>query len=154
MINKIAGRIKKSAGWIDKYVIKWFRKYGYKIGDVTGKTNWAINTFDFALATAYYGFSRYNIIGATPSVIVFFINIINLVRLIVKNLIEQKKITKDVEVTDNNYQSTNITTIHHTKICMEAMSLVILISAFCASRLNGESNSWILYSMNLILVIT
>ncbi len=110
------------------------KKWGYSVGDVTGRQNFEANMADMVLFSLYFLFSTINLIGSSPSVIVIFLNIVSIVRMVIKNYIEQSKIVAQSQ-TEKNYISEKITLVHFTKIIVEM--LILLITLICWLLSNG-----------------
>lgn len=97
---------------------------GYKVNNRKGKENLFLNLLDLTLFIGYLLLSIYNLSSGNPTIIGFAINFLILLRLFLKNLIDQCKATKS----RRNYA--NFTLIHMIKIVMEICIILIIAIAY------------------------
>lgn len=127
-------------------------KCGYYVGNESGKQNFKINIADFFMFTVYFILSFINLFSSKPSIMMFALNVISIIRLIFKNYIEQSKIVEKYPV-NNEYSPIRITLIHMLKIVVETISLVLLIIFICWSRAMGEAYAAVKLMALMVLIV-
>lgn len=114
-------------------MIKILKKWGYSIGNEKGCTNIKSNIADIALALLYLFLSVKNVRSKTPSELVFYINMITLGRLIIKNYLEQSKLVRKMSPGDG-YTPMGITAVHFVKILLGGATLFFLFLFFFLNK--------------------
>lgn len=131
-------------------MVRFFEKCGYYVNSPNKKQNPVVNTIDGFLALLYIVFSFINSWGSTPSELVFYINAIALGRLILKNIIEQSKITK----ARNGIDILGITLVHVVKIAVEGTVLLMLAIFYLWGRLKTGSLEVVSIVVWFVLIVT
>lgn len=112
--------------WLNARGNSLLNLFDYEVKNPKGNDNLSINILDAILFIAYFGVSVFNLKNATPTVYVIVLNEITLLRFIVKNTLEQRRITKK--------SSAKMTKIHIIKIVVE-FCLVFLSTLVCVYHL-------------------
>ena len=131
-------------------MIKIFEKCGYLVNSPNKKQNLVVNVLDGLLVLGYVILSFINLSGATPSELVFFLNIIALGRLILKNIIEQSKIAKTCCGTDTK----GITLVHVVKIIAESVVMIMVIAFYLWGKFVANSLEVVKFIVGIVLLIT
>ena len=108
---------------------RFLKIFDYKINDITGRTNKNSYNFNFCLSTAYIIFSIVNLFWGKPSELTFLINIVMIIKLAVKNYIEQTKLTQiyKKESADSIAKCYALTKSHMLRIVMEVFVVSIFV---------------------------
>ena len=80
-------------------------KLGYRVNCKTGNRFQLINNIDIIFLIAYIVTSIYNLFISEPSYCVWFLNILIMIRIIIRNVLEMKRIK---EPHSEEYDSTNV----------------------------------------------
>lgn len=97
--------------WLNARGVDLLTRFNYEIRNPKGNENLASNIWDAIFFITYFCLSVINLKNSTPTSYVFFLNVITLLRLIIKNFIDQKTIAKK--------ESAKMTLIHVIKIVGE-----------------------------------
>lgn len=131
-------------------MVRFFEKCGYYVNSPNKKQNPVVNAIDGLLALLYIIFSFINSRGSTPSELVFYLNAIALGRLMIKNIIEQSKITK----ARNGIDILGITLVHVVKITLEGTALLMLTVFYLWGRLKTGSLEIVSVVVWIVLIVT
>lgn len=89
----MAGRTKDGGDNGDgrKIIVLFLEKFGYTVGDTSGRTNYLFNILEFVILTIYLILSLYNAVSslipaATVSLLVWMINILAMAKTCIKNI--------------------------------------------------------------------
>lgn len=134
-------------------MVKILKKFGYNIGDETGRNNFKVNILDIILVTTYFVVSLINSLNINPSAFVIILNMISMGRIIIKNYLEQYRIvSKSTE--DERYLSANITKVHFLKISFEVSSLIFLMFFIFWNFYYDNVYSTVVFLIIVVLVFT
>ena len=78
-------------------MVKFFQAFGYVVGDTSGKHHIIINIFSLLSGVAYIYFSYNNLKASEPALEMFFINIANLISIILDNTKALLELSKTVD---------------------------------------------------------
>lgn len=131
-------------------MVSFFEKCGYYVNSPNKKQNPVINIMDGGLVIAYITLSFINLSGSTPSELVFFLNVIALGRIILKNVIEQNKVAKVQSGTD----TFGITLVHVIKIAVEGTLLFLLAIFYIWARIKMNSLDVVRLIVGAVLIVT
>jgi len=131
-------------------MVIFFEKCGYHVNSPGKKQNLIINMIDGGLIIIYSILSFINLSGSTPSELVFFLNVITLGRIIVKNLIEQSKIAKVQSGTD----IFGITLVHVIKIVIELTLLITITVLYIWGKIKMGSLEVVSLVVGFVLLVT
>lgn len=131
-------------------MVSFFKKCGYHVNSPNKKQNFVINILDGLLILIYVVLSFINLYGSTPSELVFFLNVITLGRVLLKNLIEQSKVVKVQSGTD----TMAITLIHVIKITVEGTLLVSIMAIHIWEVLKSGTSNAISWVVGVVLFVT
>lgn len=131
-------------------MVSFFEKCGYHVNSPNKKQNPIINMMDGGLILVYIILSFINLCGSTPSELVFFLNVITLGRIIIKNLIEQSKIAK----VQSGIDTSGITLVHVVKIAIEGTLLILLTIFYIWARIKMGSLEVVSFIVGAVLLVT
>ena len=140
-IRKFKMEIQYMANFFGKIIaalVSLLKKIGYEVGDPKGSTNFKLNITDLALFTEYSIISGCNLVGLAPSRKVILLNIIVLVRSIVKNLIEQSRTGSSVSLERGHLK---ITLTHFGRILIESTVFIMVLVFMIVAGQNNNSNA-------------
>ncbi len=121
------------------FVLQTLDKFGYDVKNKNGNTNQRLNFFDVILLIIYCSLSTRNLVVSDPSHWLFWVNAIVLARMIVANMIEQKKSVRNFKGKYGDEIPENTTRIHLPRIVFEwTVLFVTLLFYVCFWDLEGQ----------------
>lgn len=133
---------------------KILKKCGYYVGDEHGKSNYLLNVVDANLSIAYVVLAFINSRGSAPSILLFCINIILFGRLVIQNLIEQKRVTENIKNTEDKYVATGVTLIHLIKIIIEIVVPIFVIALSIYLKVKDDGFNYVVLINSCVLFFT
>lgn len=133
-------------------MVKILKRCGYYVANESGKQNFKINIADLVMFSIYFVLSIVNLFSSNPSILMFALNAISIIRLIFKNYMEQSKMVEKYSANDG-YNPMKITMVHMIKIAGEVSSFVLLLIFICWSKINGGSYDAVKLMAFIVLVV-
>ena len=131
-------------------MVKFFNWCGYTVNSPNNLQRPVLNIVDIALVLIYTVLSFRNLLIAKPSVSILIINVVILLRLILKNVIEQGKIADSQD--DKNKD--HISIVYIVKIVLEACTLILLLAFFIWSVNVTGDLSIVKFIAGVVLVLS
>lgn len=136
-------------------MIKLLRKCGYSIGCEKGNINIKTNICDCILFTTYGIISFCNLLKSSPSNIIFFLNIISIGRLIIKNYISQCRIIAQYSH-KSEYEgfSIELTKLYYGKTIGELVATVFFCITLICNIVDGTYKLIMSVIISIIILVT